>query len=268
VTKTWRAVPLLLSLSLAAWLPCTARADSPEAVSGNGFTFLSDATNVTHWGLGAGVGVEAKPYKKDRAEVLPLPLVYFDDKWVRLFGNSIDLKIGQLNEISVALRGQVGLFDGYKQSDAPILNGMQNRNSVTFWYGPSLAWRSAFGTLSGSYLIGGNKGQRASIEFEKTFDAGKWSFSPHVGTEWLSRKYVDYYYGVTAQEARSWRRQYSGSATEKTEVGMRLGYQLTAEQTVSLDVAVTHLGHGITDSPLVGKRFIPEARLGYMYRFK
>lgn len=268
MTKVWCGAPLLLTLSLAVWLPGTAHADSPEADSGNGFTLLSDAPNITHWGLGAGVGVEAKPYKEYGAKVAPLPLIYFDNKWVRVFGPSIDMKIGQWNGVSVALRGQVGLFDGYKESDAPILSGMQNHNSITFWYGPSLAWRTAFGTLSGSYLVGGNKGQRASFKFEKTFDLGKWSLSPHIGSEWLSREYVDYYYGVTSAEARTWRPEYAGASTQKTTIGTRLGYQFTPEQTLSLDVAVTRLGRAISDSPLVGKRFVPEARLVYMYRFK
>jgi outer membrane protein len=37
---------------------------------------------------------------------------------------------------------------------------------------------------------------------------------------------------------------------------------------VFFDVGVTHLSSGITNSPLVGKRFVPEVRLGYLYQFK
>ncbi|GLU35682.1 MipA/OmpV family protein [Trinickia caryophylli] len=258
----------LLALSSAAWLPCVAHADEDATAASNGFTFLSDTPNVTHWGLGAGVGVRASPYAGDGADVTPLPLVYFENKWARLFGTTLDLKIGQWEGVSVALRGQVGLFGGYKQSDAPILNGMEDRDGIAFWYGPALAWQSPFGTLSGSYLVGGNKGQRATIDFSKSFKSGNWSLTPRLGAEWLSNEYVDYYYGVTAPEARTWRPAYSGSSTWKASGGVRVDYSLTPRQQVTFDVGVSYLGRGISDSPLTGRRWLPEARLGYMYRFK
>jgi outer membrane protein len=268
VRKPLRQALLFQFVTLACCLASTSRADDIDTGSTNGFTILNNATNVTHWGLGAGVAMRAMPYKGDGTKVLPVPLASFDNKWIRFFGNTLDVKVGQWNGLSVALRGQVTLFDGYKQSDAPILNGMKDRNTITFWYGPALSWRSTLGTLSGSYLVGGNKGQRASVDFTKNFDAGKWSFSPHLGAEWLSDKYVDYYYGVSSAEAHPWRPQYSGTSTLKTSVGARVDYRLTAQQTIGLDVAVAHLGSGISDSPLAGRRFLPEVRLGYMYRFK
>ena len=148
-----------------------------------------------------------------------------------------------------------------------ILNGMQNRHGA-FWYGPVLAWDRGFGTVSGGYLLGGNKGERAKIGYGKSFSAGSFSIEPHVGMEWLSGKFVDYYYGVKPSEARAGRPAYHGKATWNVSVGSRVGYKLTEHQTVMLDVGVSHLGSGITDSPLVGKRFVPEAMIGYLYQFK
>jgi outer membrane protein len=49
--------------------------------------------------------------------------------------------------------------------------------------------------------------------------------------------------------------------------GARFDYRFTRQQSVTLDVGAKHLGSGITDSPIVGKRFIPEARFGYLYQF-
>ncbi|PTB22609.1 MipA/OmpV family protein [Trinickia symbiotica] len=255
----------LLSLSAPAWADGEG-AGQPEA-DGTGLAILNNATNVTHWGLGAGVGIEQSPYKGYGSKVSPIPLLYFDDKWVHVLGTTIDLKIGSWRGVSVALRGQFALFDGYKGSDAPILNGMQNRNGA-FWYGPALAWNTSFGTLSGNFLLGGNKGERAKIDYGKTFAFGSFAIEPHVGVEWLGSKYVDYYYGVRQSEVRSGRPAYNGTSTWNVSVGSRVGYALTRHQKIILDVGVSHLGSGITDSPLVGKRFIPEARIGYMYQFK
>ncbi len=258
-------VTLLLISSAPAWADGES-AGQPDA-GDTGLTILSNATNVTHWGLGAGVGIEQSPYKGYGSKVSPIPLAYFDDKWVRVQGAGIDLKIGSWSGVSVALRGQFALFDGYKGSDAPILNGMQNRNGA-FWYGPALAWSTAFGTFSGDFLLGGNKGERAKIAYGKSFAFGSFSIEPHVGAEWLGSKYVDYYYGVRPSEARPGRPAYNGTSTWNVSVGSRVDYKFTEHQKIILDVGVSHLGSGITDSPLVGKRFIPEVRIGYMYQFK
>ncbi|WP_118178795.1 MipA/OmpV family protein [Paraburkholderia phosphatilytica] len=270
--KPLRLLPLFVTITSIALSSGAARAegeggsDQPDA-GNSGLTILNDATNVTHWGLGAGVGLRESPYKGDGMQVMPFPLVSFDDKWVHLIGTTVDLKIGDWSGVSVALRGRYSLADGYRQSDAPILNGMENRNGA-FWYGPALAWHTAYGTLSGDFLLGGNKGERAGLDYSKSFGLGQFSITPHVGIDWLSSQYVNYYYGVRPSEARSDRPAYTGTATWNVSLGTRVDYRLTAHQRVLLDVGVSHLGSGVTDSPLVGKRFIPEVRIGYNYQFK
>lgn len=272
VKKTLREHSLLLAVASVCLYSGVALADEANAESteaGNsGFTVLSNTTNVTHWGLGAAAGLEPSPYKGDGTRFAPIPLISFDNKWVHAFGTTVDLKIGRWDGVSFALRGKFAIFDGYKQSDAPILNGMQDRNGSTFWYGPALAWRTAFGTLSGDFLEGGNKGQQANIDFGKSFDIGNWSVEPHVGVDWRSSKYVDYYYGVRSSEVRAGRPAYSGKSTYDESLGTRIDYKFTPHQRVILDIGVSHLGSGITDSPLVGRKFIPQARIGYLYQFK
>nr|WP_254609839.1 MipA/OmpV family protein [Burkholderia lata] len=269
-TASRRERPLLLLAASFAFASASAWADdgmiSPDA-DNSGLTILNNATNVTHWGLGAGVGFAPSVYSGDSTRVLPFPLVYFDNKWVQAIGTTADLKIGSWSGVSVALRGQFSFFDGYKGSDAPILNGMENRRGA-FWYGPALSWGTGFGTLSGTFLFGGNKGERAKIGFEKAFALGQFSITPHIGAEWLSNKYVDYYYGVRPSEARAGRAAYSAGSTVNVSAGTRIDYRPTKQQTIFLDVGVSRLGDAITDSPIVGRRFVPEARVGYMYRFK
>lgn len=238
----------------------------PQDSVDSGFTVLSNATNVTHWGLGAGASIEQAPYKGYGTKFTPIPLLSFDNKWVHAFGTTVDLKVGTWNHVSVALRGQFEIGDGYTGADAPILNGMHNRKGA-FWYGPALSWNTAFGTLSGDYLLGGNKGGRANIDFSKSFDYGAFSFTPRAGIEWLSNKYVNYYYGVLPSEARPGRSEYSGKGTYDESIGTQADYKFTRHQSMLLDVSVKHLGGGITDSPIVGKRYVPQLRVGYLYQF-
>ncbi|WP_410013502.1 MipA/OmpV family protein [Sodalis sp. RH24] len=244
----------------AGTAPATAENDA------TGFSFWSDAPNVTHWGLGIGVGYEQSPYKGDDASVSPLPLIYFDNKWIHLFGNKLDVKIGRWDNVSVTLRGEYALGDGYKESDAPILDGMQKRKGG-FWVGPAMAWDSGYGTFGANVLTAGNKGLKAGIDYHRAFEYGDVTLVPHAGIDWYNSRYVDYYYGVENDEARAGRDAYAGKATYNFSAGVRFDYQLTPHQSLSLDAGVSHLGGGITDSPLVDRTVIPEARFGYLYRF-
>ena len=138
---------VLYSVGMAAYA-----ADNQTPSVQEGFTILGNATNVTRWGVGAGTGLKASPYKGDGTLVAPIPLVSFENKWVRASGVTADLKIGTWNGVALAFRTRFAIFDGYRGVDAPVLNGMQNRKSA-FWYGTAVEWRTALGTVSGDVLL-------------------------------------------------------------------------------------------------------------------
>jgi outer membrane protein len=268
-SRRGRIFMLLMAPSIMLSHPAKAAGTSDDApVTGDsGFTILSNATNVTHWGLGGGVGFAESPYRGYGSNVTPLPVFFFDDKWVHALGTTIDVKVGTWNHLSVTLRGKYALGDGYKGSDAPILNGMEKRKGA-FWVGPALSWETGFGVATADVLTGGNKGQQADLGFSKAFDVGGFDIVPHVGLGWTSSKYVDYYYGVRSSEVTADRPFYSGTAAYEESIGTRINYKITRQQSALVDVGVSHLSSGITDSPLVGKKFIPQVRFAYIYQFK
>ncbi|WP_027351344.1 MipA/OmpV family protein [Halotalea alkalilenta] len=243
------------------------RSDTPDA-GGSGFTFLSDAPNVTHWGLGVGARYRDSAYRGYGSDVDALPLFYFDNKWVNFFGTRADLKIGTWNDFSVALRGRYSFGGGYEASDSRYREGMDERDGGA-WFGPAFSWKKSFGELSGSYLIGGNKGHRAELEFSREFQRGRFSISPYIGTGWSNSDYVDYYYGVRPSEVRTDRPAYDGESAFDVTLGATFDYRMSDRQTIILDLGVTRfVGGGVYDSPLVENRTIPEVQIGYVYRFQ
>jgi outer membrane protein len=210
-------------------------------------------------------------YRGYSFRVTPIPILYFDDKWVTFAGTTLDIKLIDLQtshwgSVLVNLRGTYDFSDGYRGAHAPALNGMSNRNGA-FWYGPALQWNTTLGTVNAQFLTAGNKGQRASLEFERGFAFSRLTATPHVGIEWLGHKYVDYYYGVLPSEARPGRDEYTGTATYAISAGARFDYTLTPHQTVSLDLNISRYGNGVSDSPIVNRRTSNEATLYYLYRF-
>lgn len=247
--------PTLLAVGLAAGLPLSSlAADEPVADS--------------QWGLGLAVGVSQRPYRDADNETRALPLLTYENRWVRIGGPGIDLKLPSAGPVSFALRARYA-FDGYEQDDAPILNGMTERKD-SFWLGGAAKWHNPIVDVSAEWLgdvSSHSKGQQFKLQLDRSFRAGAFQFTPRVAATWLDRKYVDYYYGVTAPEVTADRPFYEGAATVNAEVGLRTVYGLAPRHALSLDVSTTRLGTGIKDSPLVERRNVSRVVFGYVYRF-
>jgi MipA family protein len=222
----------------------------------------------THWGIGVGVGVERKPYTNIGNKTEFLPPLFLDNRYVRIFGPVVDAKLPPVGPLSFTLRAKFS-FDGYKESDAPILNGMDKRKAG-LWLGGTATWHAGFADLFVEALadVGSpKKGAQFKLAAEREFEAGQFSFTPRAAAIWLDEKYVDYYYGVKSTEALATRPQYDGRSTVNAELGLRIGYKVAQHQMLFLDISGTSLGSAIKGSPLVNRTTQTEARIGYLYRF-
>jgi outer membrane protein len=233
-----------------------------------------DEPEGTIWGLGIGAISTQKPYTGIDRETKALPLIHFENRYVRVFGPGVEVKLP-----SLSLAGShkldfrvVGKYDGsgYEASDAPILAGMDKRRGG-FWAGAKMEWQNDIAELSAEWLADASshsKGQRFSLVLEKNWHLGQSvMLTPRIGARWMDKKYVDYYYGVRDSEAMAGRPAYLGKAGVNAELGVRAMYRLDQHQSLMLDVGVTGLAKEIKDSPLVNRSNENRVMLGYMYRF-
>lgn len=234
----------------------------------------ASSTGGTSWGLGVAAISSQKPYTGIGRDSLALPLIYIENDWVRVFGLGAELKLPSLN-ISTSQKVDfrlVALYDGsgYKADDAPILEGMKERKGG-LWAGAKATWRNDIADVNVELLgdaSGNSKGQRINLGLERTFRLGNsFTLAPRLGASWLDKKYVDYYYGVGADEVRAGRLSYSGKSTVNTELGARATYFINKSQSIFMDVSFTSLGNEIKDSPLVDRSSQNRVSMGYLYRF-
>ena len=224
---------------------------------------------ATPWGLGIGVAAVKRPYTGADAKVIPFPLITYENAWVRFAGVGADLKLIEAGSIEFGLRARFALADGYKSGDAPILNGMADRKG-SVWIGPEATWNSEYAKVSFELLsdaLRKSKGIEGKLGVEHNFRAGSFVFAPHAAAAFVDKKYVDYYYGVSAAEANANRPAYEGKSTVNLEAGLRTTFMLDASNSLFVDLNATALGKGITDSPLVDHKVMPAALVGYLYRF-
>ena len=222
----------------------------------------------SQWGLGLVTLYDRKPYRSFDNKAKVLPFVFYDSRWVSLIGPTLDLKLLSTDSLSFSARLHYA-GDGYEPGDSPYLAGMDERKS-SFWVGGASSLNTDLATLSVELLgdaSSKSKGKRASLSIEREFKAGDFDFTPRLALHRFDGKYVDYYYGVRADESTSTRPYYPGKSTTNVEAGVRIGYSLAPRHKLSLDLNTTRLGAGIKDSPLVERSRQDGVRFGYLYLF-
>lgn len=233
------------------------------------------APGEASWGLGLGVATTQQAYREIDRDTLALPLLQFENQYVRLMGPSVEVKLPGLR-ISDTQRLQFGLtakYDrsGYKAKDSPFLAGMAEREGG-IWVGGQVEWINDWAKVSAKWTAdasGNSKGQQFSLGLERSWRIGQQVvLSPRVVATWQDSKTVDYYYGVRASEARPGRAAYRGESGVNTELGLRSMYLFDRQHSVFLDVGVTRLNSKIKNSPLVDRSSESNVFLGYMYRFR
>jgi len=262
------AVSLARVCALAAVLTCSAPAFAQQPPG-------KDKPEGSSWGLGLAVISGQKAYKGMDRETKALPMLSFENRYVKLSGPSLELKLPGL-ELSDSQRLNFGvkLFGGggggYEASDSPALAGMAERKTGV-WAGAKVEWENDFADVKLELLgdaSGKSKGQRVVLGLERKWMLGpSLMLMPQVGVEWVDKKYVDYYYGVRASEATAGRAAYVGKATVNPEVSLTGIYRFDEHQSLMLNVGVKSLGKEIKDSPIVGRSTENRVMLGYKYSF-
>jgi len=229
---------------------------------------------TSSWGLGIAAISTQKPYAGMDRENKALPMLSYENRWLRIGGLGAEIKLPRLGlgERQHIDFGLVARYDGsgYEASDAPILNGMADRKKG-FWAGARATWHTDVARLSADWTAdasGHSKGQRFGLSLDKSFRLGaQVMLTPRLGAVWHDKKYVDYYFGVRGEEAQAGRAAYAGKAGVNTELGLRSAYMFDPHHSIFLDLSVTRLASEIRNSPLVDRSTENRVFMGYLYRF-
>lgn len=228
------------------------------------------------WGLGLGVASSKNAYTGFKRDSTVVPFLQFENEHVKVFGPGVEVKlpglrISESQRIHFGLVGQYDLSSGYEAKDSVVFAGMAERKAG-IWVGAKAEWETSLLNVTAELMgdaSGDSKGKTFSLGVERSWHFGQnWMLTPRVVAKWQDRKYVDYYYGVRAGEARAGRAAYRGDSGVSAEVGLRGVYMFDQQHSVFLDVGVTRLSSSIKNSPLVDRSTENNLFLGYVYRFR
>lgn len=159
-------------LSIAAPAVCAqSQVASPSASEGL-------AGGSSQWAVGVGVGVRERAYLDADRKVNALPLLFYENRYVRFAGTTVE---GKLLNYSLApdqrLTGGLLLKwvpEGYKGSDSPALAGMSERKGGLMG-GAGLGWQTPVANLGLEWttdLSSHSKGQRLQLQVDRRFQMG------------------------------------------------------------------------------------------------
>lgn len=222
------------------------------------------------WSLGIGGFSSPRPYVGAENSQIVAPLIEFT--WKKVYVQGIQAGYRFFDDGKFALHARAGIvFNGLDPDDSPELEGM-NKRRPSIEGGVVFDWKPGKYRLSSALstdLLGRSYGQQASTDFSRTwtFNRYQWGFTPSVGLVWQSSNFVDYYYGVTPEEARPDRPPFEGHSVINFRSSLFGFFFINMRVRLVALIRVQRLDNEISDSPIVDQKRGIFGLVGLAYRF-
>jgi len=214
----------------------------------------SPTPSPVQWALGLGVYSSPRPYVGAENSTILGPVVELSYKKLYVQGIQAGYQFFDTGRFSLDARAGI-VFNGLDPEDSDALEGM-NKRRPSIEGGFLFAWKPGkyrLSTAAYTDLLGRSYGQQASVDFSRTwtFNRYQWGFAPSIGVVWQSSNFVDYYYGVTPEEARPGRPPFSGRSVINFRSSLFAFFYVNMRVRLAGYVAIQRLDNEILDSPIV-----------------
>lgn len=221
--------------------------------------------------VGAGVLVSSSPYKGEDTKVFGAPIGVWRNQRFFLEG----IKAGVILAESETFRADVLFgprFMGYESGDAPILDGMQDRDwsvdgGLQFKWKVQQVDQLDFNLALVTDILGRYDGYEVDAGFRKIFSAKYYQVIPGLGVKWQSEELNEYYFGVRSSEAVAGRPEYSPDGGLHPYANLTVYTGFSKDWFVLIRGGVEWLSDEIKNSPLVDEQTVVSGMMGVAYRF-
>jgi outer membrane protein len=235
---------------------------------------LTPAIASANWSAGVGAAQGQSPYRGVSSNPNTIPaFVSYRGRFAYIRGLEAGINAWGTGgswggvQASVLIKGRLA---GYSSSDSRYLNGMESRD---WTLDGGLAFSGRFNghqfAIKGVHdLLNKHQGYEFSSNYSYGFRVTeKLSLSPGVALSWQSSELLDYYFGVTPQEARSDRPAYQVDSGWEPSITLNTLYSFNRKTSVMIAAKTSRLPDSVTDSPLVNREWVTGVFAALMYRF-
>ncbi len=221
--------------------------------------------------VGLGGYIQSQPYKGVDDFILPSPVIFYDDglfyiRWSRagiyfLGDKQDDFAWG------FSITTQPRTY-GYEKNE---IKGMNERE--TTWEG-GLAFsaktdKAYIEIMALTDVLDRYDSWMIKTEIGYDLEAGDFSFYPSVIIGYQSDEFINYYYGVTAEEVvSSGHSKYTPNGGFQVGVQTYIKYPFTDAFSALVNVRADRIPNSAANSPLVDQSFIYSGLLSLIYKFE
>ncbi|MFK7962922.1 MAG: MipA/OmpV family protein [Burkholderiaceae bacterium] len=230
--------------------------------------FASAQTSDMKVGLGAELRIKQNIYRGVGSEFDLLPSLSINAGPVRVDGTMGRFDIYEHLYFDVSVIGQYR-FEGYNGSDSTFLEGMGARRGA-LEIGLEMSSRQWFGDVAGRVLTdisSRHRGFELQGELGYPLSLAGGTVTPQVQLTYQSDRLTNYYFGVSAGEARADRPEYQPGNTINLGVGVRYDLLLAQRHKIFASLMFERYGNGIEGSPLRDSKDPIRIYAGYQFRF-
>lgn len=152
---------------------------------------MANLNQYDPWGIAMGFRIARIPYPTAEQQVSDvIPLLFYNNKYVFLRGNTLGLKLYDKDEWQFSFIGRYRYFDIPAEYQNEIRgNGLD--------LGLQGKYRFSSVLQSNLELLADDEGRaHASIDARYAWDSGSWELLPYAGLHWKSAEFNDRYYGL------------------------------------------------------------------------
>lgn len=203
---------------------------------------------------GFGIGVNQEIYRGYSSRTIPLPILGYRGEKLSVYGPFISYKLLELGNISFSTK-LAPRFAGFDESDSSVFTGMAKRkDSLDGGIGVQLRQQGWLLEADMMFdLLGNSNGWESKLAVSYSYIATVVMIEPKFGISYSGSKLVNYYYGVSPDEATAQRAAYKASDTFNYNAGVSLSTPLFFDGITRLGIEHHWYGSSISDSPLTDR---------------
>lgn len=226
-------------------------------------SLLTSFNSQAQFGMGVGFTQAQSPYRSvsSSPNTVPAYINYEGEKgYFRGIEGGLHLwKQGERgNSLTFSALASVRM-EGYKASDSGFLQGMEKRK-WSLEAGVGAALQNGYNRFTAKVLtdtLGRHKGQSIDFGYAYIYPVNrKLMLIPAFNTTWQSSHLLDYYFGVTPQEASLEREAYEAASGVQFRASLVVNYTINPNTSLMLVSSTRWLPNSVTDSPLVDRSYV------------
>jgi outer membrane protein len=235
---------------------------------------LTNSPVYAQWSYGIiGIG-SLTPYKGLSSESLVIPVASYEGERVIWRGPSIQYKLTGIPRGKPSWRLSLDMAPNeLEANESSELMGIEDRD-FSLLAGVRYIYPTQYGELSAvlqTDVSNKHSGQRAAINFERVLfqhQERHWALTAGIQMEYLSDRYADYYFGVSAPEAAASNyAEYQVNAVWQGGITFGGYYQFTENWQGIIQTRYLRLADEVTNSPIVTDDYTVDGLMGITYQF-